>query len=141
MDTSEIDTSAMDTSAMDTSAADTPAKPIPVKAEKAKTPAKAEKAEKAKTPAKAEKAEKAKTPAKAEKVEKEVSFLCFIRIQKECCCFFCARNFVRNFRWRSYGRLFLGRSNFKLKMIIFQTSGKMRVAPIFSSNFGYLIIF
>ena len=40
---------------MDTSAADTPAKPIPVKAEKAKTPAKAEKAEKAKTPAKAEK--------------------------------------------------------------------------------------
>jgi len=73
LDTSEIDTSAMDTSAMDTSAADTPAKPIPVKAEKAKTPAKAEKAEKAKTPAKAEKAEKAKTPAKAEKAEKEVN--------------------------------------------------------------------
>jgi len=73
LDTSEIDTSAMDTSAMDTSAADTPAKPIPVKAEKAKTPAKAEKAEKAKTPAKAEKAEKAKTPAKAEKPEKEVN--------------------------------------------------------------------
>merc|ERR1712037_223573 len=71
LDTSEIDTSAMDTSAMDTSAADTPAKPIPVKAEKAKTPAKAEKAEKAKTPAKAEKAEKAKPPAKAEKAEKE----------------------------------------------------------------------
>ena len=64
---------------MDTSAADTPAKPIPVKAEKAKTPAKAEKAEKAKTPAKAEKAEKAKTPAKAEKVEKEVSFSPLIR--------------------------------------------------------------
>ena len=60
----------MDTSAMDTSAADTPAKPIPVKAEKAKTPAKAEKAE------------KAKTPAKAEKAEKEVSFSSLIRIQK-----------------------------------------------------------
>ena len=70
MDTSEIDTSAMDTSAMDTSAADTPAKPIPVKAEKAKTPAKAEKAE------------KAKTPAKAEKAEKEVSFSSLIRFQK-----------------------------------------------------------
>merc|ERR1712203_1113263 len=71
LDTSEIDTSAMDTSAMDTSAADTPAKPIPVKAEKAKTPAKAEKAEKAKTPAKAEKAEKEAGSVKPEKVEKE----------------------------------------------------------------------
>merc|ERR1739848_740622 len=71
LDTSEIDTSAMDTSAIDTSAADTPAKPIPVKAEKAKTPAKAEKAEKAKTPAKTEKVEKEADPVKPEKVDKE----------------------------------------------------------------------
>ena len=122
---------------MDTSAADTPAKPIPVKAEKAKTPAKAEKAEKAKTPAKAEKAEKAKTPAKAEKAEKEVSFSFLIRFQKAVLCMkFCPQFPMAVLRTA----LFLA-FQFLVDVIIFQNFWKTDGCPDFFKNFGYLHIF